>query len=152
MAPPGALQPVYPLRGAGATATGTARQEGPAPVGAAAGDDPEDPSGDEEGTGSDVSGPPEVGEADPVGSGVGTLVVSVPVGPDVCVGPPGSGVPVGSVDGLEPLPVADGEVELGVGSVDLLGVGVVCVRDGSGCTCCCWPAGVVATVGGRTKP
>jgi hypothetical protein len=92
-----------------------------------------------------------VGEADPVGSGVGTPVVAVPVGPDVCVGPPGSGVPLDPVEGLDPLPVADGEVELGVGSVVRLGVGV-CVRVGSGCTCCSWPAGVVATVGGRTKP
>lgn len=122
------------------------------PVGAAAGDDPADPCGDEEGTDLDVCGAPEVGEADPVGSGVGTPVVSVPVGPDVCVGPPGAGVPLGPVDGLGPLPVADGEVELGVGSVVRLGVGVVCVRVGSGCTCCSWPEGVVATVGGRTKP
>jgi hypothetical protein len=121
----------------------------PAPFGAAAGDDPADPCGDEEVAGRDVCGDPEVGEADPVGSGVGTPVVSVPVGPDVCVGPPGAGVPV---DGLDPLPVADGVVELGVGSVVRLGLGVVCVRVGSGCTCCPWPAGVVATVGGRTKP
>jgi len=117
------------------------------PVGAPAGDDPPDPSGDEEGTGSDVCGAPEVGEADPVGSGVGTPVVSVPVGPEVCVGPPGAGVPPDPVEGLDPLPVADG-----VGSVVLLGVGVLCVRVGFGCTCCSWPAGVVATVGGRTKP
>ena len=78
------------------------------PVGAAAGDDLADPCGDEEGTGLDVCGAPEVGDADPVGSGVGTPVVPVPVGPDVCVGPPGAGVPLGPVDGLGPLPVADG--------------------------------------------
>jgi hypothetical protein len=119
----------------------------PEPVGAAAGDDPEDPSGDEEEVGWDVCGAPEVGEAGPVGSGVGALV-SVPVGLGACVGLPGAGIPV---DGLDPLEVADGEVELGVGWVVLLGVGVVCLPDGSGCTCC-WPAGVVATVGGRTKP
>ena len=80
---------------------------------------------------------------------VGALVVDVPVGLDVCVGSPG---PVLGSDVPDPLGVADGEVELGVGSVVRLGVGVVCLRDGSGCTCCCWPAGVVATVGGRTKP
>jgi hypothetical protein len=90
-----------------------------------------------------------VGEADPVGSGVGALGVAVPVGLDVSVGPPGAGV--GS-DVLGSLGVADGDVELAVGSVVRLGVGVVCVRDGSGCTCCCWSVGVVATVGGRTKP
>jgi hypothetical protein len=93
-----------------------------------------------------------VGEADPVGSGVGTPLVPVPVGTDVCVGPPGPGVRLGPVEGLDPLRVADGEVGLGVGSVVRLGDGVVCLRVGSGCTCCSWPAGVVATVGGRTKP
>lgn len=109
------------------------------PVGA--GDDATDPSGDDEGTGSDVCGASEV---DDVGSGVGPLGVAVPVGLGVSV------VPAGPVGVLDPLGVADGEVELGVGSVLRVGVGV-CFRVGSGCTCCCWPAGVVATVGGRTK-